>query len=333
MRSDVRAFILGALLLPLSLAPFAVYARNTPEGRLIADRARSIVTPTDLPTIDGPELDHLRSVAPSYRGGVAILVYHGIGSGTSSEGSYNLSPDRFAEQVAALEAAGMEPVTMQEVARAWEEGRELPQNAVAVTFDDGRTDAMLFADRVLGQADWRATMYVITSRAGGTRSPYYVGWDRLREYHRSGRWDLQSHTADLHRMIETDDGRLPAMTAVAPGLTLGQHRRIIRADLEQSAAEIEHEVGVRPLTFAYPFGAYGAERTNVAAMQRVVRSEVARAYALAVHQDDQENPELATRCSESTGLRRIEVGDWSGEELVRRIALAVEATAACPAIS
>lgn len=326
MRRDVRSFIVGALFLPLSAVPFGVYATQTPEGRLLVDRATATVAPPTLPSLSPSERSRIRAGAPAYDDAVAVLVYHGIGSGTSGEGAYRLTPKRFAEQLVALRAAGLVPVTMQEVAEARERRRALPANAVALTFDDGRTDAMLFADRLLEAAGWRATMYVITGRAEDGTSPYYVGWDQLTDYHRSGRWDLQSHTDDLHRL--TADG-LPALTALEDGEDLEEFRARIRRDLARAAASVEAHTGTAPATFAYPFGAHGAERTNDPAIAAIVAEEVGRRHSLAVHQDGQDDPRLVTDCERPLQLRRLEVGDWSGLELLERIAQAAARTDGC----
>lgn len=326
MRRDVRSFIVGALFLPLSAVPFGVYATQTPEGRLLVDRATATIAPPALPELSPAERARLRAAAPAYDDAVAVLVYHGIGSGTSGEGEYRLTPERFAEQLAAMRTAGLVPVTMQEVAEARAGGRALPANAVAVTFDDGRTDAMLFADRLLEQAEFRATMYVISGRAEDGTSPYYAGWDELTAYHRSGRWDLQSHTDDLHRLTADE---LPALTALEDGEDLEDFRFRIRRDLARAAASIEARTGVAPATFAYPFGAYGAERTNDPAIAAIVAEEVGRVHSLALHQDGQDAPRLVTSCDQPLQLRRLEVGDWPGIQLVRRIADAAERTDGC----
>lgn len=329
MNRELRAFVVGAVLLPLSALPFGVYATRTPEGRLLVDRATAAIAPPELPDLGPAERQRLDALAPRYEDGVAILVYHGIGSGASAEGSRTVSPERFGEHLAALEAAGFRPVTMQEVAQAWTGGRPLPANAVAITFDDGRTDAMLFADPLLERAGWRATMYVITGQAEEGTSPYYADWDHLVAYHRTGRWDLQSHSRDQHRRRALPGGDLPVLTSLGEGETLAAYRLRVRRDLDAAASAIEARTGAAPLTFAYPFGAHGADRTNDPALEGVLTEELRRRHALAVQQDGQDEARLATRCDDPLELRRLEVGDWTGVELVRRIAGAAGRTGPC----
>lgn len=317
--SWLRQVVAGLVALPLSALPFVAYANLTPEGRLLRDRALVALRPPALPTLGPRAAAAAVAAAPRYRGHVMALAYHGIGSASDGDGGFVVSPGRFGEHLATLRAAGMRTVTAAQVASAFQRGRPLPTNAVMISFDDGRTDAMMFADPLLAEARMAATMFVIT---GAAEKPgiYYASWDKLEGYARSGRWDLQSHTATLHHDQKAKGGgELPALTSLSPGESLAAYRARVRADLASASAAIERHVGRPPVAFAYPFGAYGAERTNDPGIRKVLRAEVTRRYALAFHQDDQGTVPLAGSGDDRLGLRRLEVGDWSGLDLLRRI--------------
>lgn len=318
-----RQLVAGLVMLPLSLLPFLAYGSWTPEGRLLADRIRVQIDPPTLPALTVDDLDALRAVAPSYEGHVMPLVYHGIGSGTAAEGDLAISPDRFAEHLVALKAAGMSFVTAQEVADAFRGGRPLPRNAVLLTFDDGRADAVLWATRLLRQARAVATMFVITD-AAESPGAYYASWDSLLD---SDVWDLQSHTAALHHMQGTEAGDLPALVSRADGESVDDWRRRVEADLDRADAAIREQTGRAPVAFAYPFGAWGAaDRTNDPDLAIHLWALLASRYRLAFHQDGQDEVRLAGPTSFPLDLRRLEVGDWSGEELLRRIDAAADRT-------
>lgn len=156
---------------------------------------------------------------------------------------------------------------------------------------------------------------IVTTAAG---PDWYAGW--LEGYARSGRWDLQSHTAHLHREVEVaGGGSLPALTSLRRGESLGAYRARVRDDLGQASGAIARHTGRRPVAFAYPFGAYGADRTNHGGIRRVLNEELRRRYAVAFHQDEQERIPLLTGDEDLLGLRRLEVQDWSGMELLKRI--------------
>ena len=323
MRGPRRQLLVGLLAIPLSVLPFVAYGAWTPEGRLLADKIEVRFSPPSLPELAPEELADVRAAAPSYEGHVMPLVYHGVGSDTTGEGDLAISPERFAEQLAALRAAGMHFVTAPEVAEAFSGGRPLPRNAVLLTFDDGRADAVLWATRLLEQAGAVATMFVITD---ATEAPgvYYAGWDALLD---RGVWDLQSHTADLHRLQDTDDGRFPALVSLADGETVDDWRERVREDLDRADAVLRERTGADPVAFAYPFGARGSDdRTNDPWLAVHLWKELATRYRLAFGQDGQDEVQLAGPSTFPLDLRRLEVGDWSGPELLERIAAAAART-------
>jgi peptidoglycan/xylan/chitin deacetylase (PgdA/CDA1 family) len=298
-RTQVRQLMVGLMALPLTAVPFVAYANLTPEGRLVRDRA--IVA------------------APRYEGAVMALAYHGIGSASDSEGGFVVSAKRFGEHLATLRAAGMNTVTAADIAAAFSGGPALPPNAVMLSFDDGRADAMMFADPLLKQAGMSATMFVI-SGAASEPGIYYASWDKVEGYARSGRWDIQSHTAESHREHAADGGgSLPALTSLAKGESLEEYRMRVREDLREAGDAIESHIGRRPVAFAYPFGAYGADRSNDPAIIDVLREEVEREYQLAFQQDDQDTVPVLTPDHDRLLLRRVEVENWSGIQLLQRI--------------
>ncbi len=326
---------LGQLLarwvaIPLSALPFLAYATFTPEGRLVRDRVVVAVAPPSLPKLSARQRGNAEAVAPRYEGAVMALAYHGIGSTPDGEGGFVVSPERFGEHLATLRAGGMNVVTATDVDGAFRGGAPLPPNAVMITFDDGRADAMLFADPLLKQARMRATMFVITDAASRS-GVYYSPWKRLKGYARSGRWDIQSHTSGSHHEQQAEGGeQLPALTSLGRGESLAEYRERVRHDLDEASDTIEANLGHRPVAMAYPFGAYGADRTNDPAIRDVLREEVARQYALAFHQDDQEQMPLVTGEADRLGLRRLEVEGWSGTLLLQHIADAARRSGFAP---
>ncbi|MEY2567901.1 MAG: hypothetical protein QOE35_2430 [Actinomycetota bacterium] len=330
MRRSLRQVLVGLLALPLSLGPFVAYASFTAEGKLLLERVTVAINPPKLPDLSASELAAARAMAPRYRGAVMALVYHGIGSGSDGDDRFVLSAGRFAEHLAVLRAAGMHTVTAREVATAFTSGRPLPPNAVMISFDDGRYDAVRFADPLLKQAGMRATMFVITSKASNP-GVYYAPWSRLEAASRSGRWDLESHTADSHHEQPVPDGRsLPALTSLTRGESISSYRARVRADLARASAAISAHTGRRPVAFAYPFGAFGGDRTNAADVRRVLGEEVTRQYAVAFHQQDQQTVPLVTAGQPRAGLRRLEVGDWPALTLLAHIGRAALSAPSTP---
>lgn len=318
-RKQVGQLLVGLMALPLTAVPFVAYANLTPEGRLVRDRAIVALVPPTLPTLTPRAVDAATGAAPRYDGAVMALAYHGIGSASDGEGGFVVSAKRFGEHLATLRAAGMNTVTAADVAAAFTGGPALPPNAVMLSFDDGRSDAMMWADPLLKQAGMTATMFVIS---GAAEEPgvYYASWDKIEGYAKSGRWDIQSHTAESHREHDAAGaGSLPALTSLAKGESLEEYRIRVREDFQEASDAIENHVGRRPVAFAYPFGAYGADRSNDPAIIDVLREEVAREYRIAFQQDDQDTVPVLRADQDHLLLRRVEVENWTGLQLLQRI--------------
>ena len=325
-----RQMLVGLIALPLSIGPFLAYGIFTPEGRILRDRLVVAISEPKLPELSPVQLAEATAGAPRYQGKVMALVYHGVGSTSDAEGGFVVSPRRFGEHLAMLRAAGMAAVTAAEVARAFSGGAPLPDNAVLITFDDGRADALLFADPLLEQAGMRATMFLISS-ATDRPNLYYADWSRIERAARSGRWDIEAHTHDSHRLEPAEGGEsLPILTSLQPGESLAEYRARVRDDLDHNSEAIEDHIGHRPVAFAYPFGAYGADRANDPAIRDILREEVSARYPIAFHQDEQESVPLLEPSHDRHGLRRLEVGDWSGAELLGRIRQAAGGASAAP---
>jgi hypothetical protein len=120
---------------------------------------------------------------------------------------------------------------------------------------------------------------------------------------------------------------LPVLTSLAPHEDLEDYRLRVEQDLRRASEAIESHVGVRPVAFAYPFGAYGgiydSDRHNHPRIGSALRT-IARQYSIAFDQDDQLSWGLAACEDDPFHLHRLEVGDWSGRELVDRISKAAD---------
>lgn len=122
-----------------------------------------------------------------------------------------------------------------------------PRTAV-ITFDDGYRDNLIAAETILSDFGAPATVFVVTSDVGksgvvwseaGEKLPAeMLGWEDLRKLTTMG-WEIGSHS---HFHIH-HDRRSEA-----------EQRRIIAKSIDS----IEQNLGFRPRTFAYPYGAYNA---------------------------------------------------------------------------
>jgi len=256
------------LLLPLSIIPIVLMAPALAEShdsfkRLWLNRGTVAAPAAPLTAAQRATFVPL----PTFRGAVPVLTYHGINPQIDSE--YTITPKAFAEQMAMLRQAGFHTITAEQYARfPGGSAKDLPSRPILITVDDGQLDSYRYADPILRQNGFRATMFVITDPVD-RGNPFYLRWDEFRKMRDSGRWDLQLHAGAMHKMVRIDaegtqgaayanrmwtDGHLESFAA---------YERRVTNDLELGMRRLRKELGpVRADLFAYPFSADGSWQTN-----------------------------------------------------------------------
>ncbi len=195
-----------------------------------------------------------------------VLTYHDISPTNRSE--YVVTPERFDQQLTALEAAGYRTLTTDEFVD-YLKGGPAPPRSVYITFDDGTNGLWVYGDRILAKHHMHAASYLITGKVDHNR-PYYLSWAEISRMAASGRWDFQDHTHDLHQRGQVDAAGtmasalsnrlwLPAQQRIE---TVEEYQQRLDSDITQSLADFEQHGLPRPQLFAYPFSEM-SERINV----------------------------------------------------------------------
>jgi peptidoglycan/xylan/chitin deacetylase (PgdA/CDA1 family) len=331
--SDRRKWLIesavGLVMLPLSIIPLWLYLTHTSDGYLLYLKGRYSIWPPATAQLSPPD----RAIAIAQRRrqihGVPVLAFHGIGpaslSAPGSDGRFVVARGRFAEQMRSLQAAGYRSITPIQLADYLRTSNPtlLPRKPILITFDDGRTDAMLQADKILKDTGMRATMFVIgaTAERGGF---YYEQADALSHFAGDGRWTLEAHTFDLHHVVATADGAAAALVYRKPGERIEQYRRRLAADIHQETRFLARFGAEAPIAFAYPFSNWGQEGDP--RVERALRDELAAHYQLGFDQDQQSGWQFALPGDDSLHIHRLEVLDWTGPQLLHRLALAAKHT-------
>lgn len=167
---------------------------------------------------------------------VPILVYHNLGP--EHKGRMLMAGSRFAEEMKYLKERGYRVISMRDFLEYTEGKRQLPRKAVVLTFDDGYRSFREFAEPLLKQLGFSATLFVYTDFVGSGLS-----WKDLRELQDAG-FDVEAHSkthGDLRRKQGESDAEYTAR---------------MRAELGQPQALFRQHLG-RPATIlAYPYGAW-----------------------------------------------------------------------------
>jgi peptidoglycan/xylan/chitin deacetylase (PgdA/CDA1 family) len=168
---------------------------------------------------------------------VPILTYHNLGE--QAKGRLVLAAASFREQMQYLKTNGYRVVSLAEFIEFTRLGRQLPQRAVVLTFDDGYRSFKDYAYPVLKELGFTATLFIYTDWVGAGRGS--LSWNDLRELTAAG-FDIEAHTkthADLRR---------------AQGETEAQYARRMHAELEVPQDLFNKNLGRRSPILAYPYG-------------------------------------------------------------------------------
>ncbi|MBV1942014.1 polysaccharide deacetylase family protein [Streptomyces sp. BV286] len=223
---------------------------------------------------------------------VPILMYHAVSEAPNdATRALSVTPEAFSAQMALLSGSGFTPIGTADLARSWRSSGPLPERPVLVTFDDGYEGVHRHALPVLAKHGFAATLFVST---GWLRGAYDTGggldemldWDQVREL-AGADVEIGGHSHTHPQLDQLTDASL-------------------RFELLRCREIIAGELGVRPASFAYPYG-YSSRRVREA-----VR-EAGFAQSLAVGNG------LARRRQGPYALRRVTVRRSTGIEEFERL--------------
>ncbi len=169
---------------------------------------------------------------------VPVLVYHNLAP--EAKGRMILAAKAFEEQMRYLKAKGYRVVGLADLVEFTRQGRQLPRRAVVLTFDDGYRAFRQYAQPVLKELGFTATLFVYTDYVGAGRSA--LSWQDLRELAAEG-FAVEAHSkshSDLRRVAGEPDA---------------QFARRMQAELEQPLELFRRNLTRAVRILAYPYGA------------------------------------------------------------------------------
>ena|SRR3989344_4049987 len=254
---------------------------------------------------------------------VPVLLYHGILD--KSDGENVLLKD-FKEQMFALKRNGWNTITIEELHGYIDEGKKLPNKSFLLTFDDGRKDSYYPVDPILKALDYNAVIFVISKYSLTQSSKYYLDKNELKEMLKSGRWEIQSHTKEGHTFYVIDKTGTKGHF-YSDRLWLSNMNRLeneeeftsrITKDFQESKSDLEKNLDINIISFAYPFGDYGQNSLNYSNATKVVLKTIAPIYPMTFYQTWGEYTQNSP--NNKILVKRIEVDkDWDAQKLLEVI--------------
>ena len=231
----------------------------------------------------------------------------------------------------ALERAGFVAVSLEALARFYEDGGELPEKSLVLTFDHGYLSSYNSADPVLRELGWPAVLFVMTERQE-RRDPFFVYWDRVEHMVASGLWEIGSHGHHGHDPVPVDEAggtgpffiRARWLPEVLRLETWEEFEDRVRRDHDRARDVLSQRTGGEILAYAPPLRDVAGLSAAPEAHQ-TTREIVQSTYRLAFFDD---RFGVNDRRSDPKRLKRLRVEPgWTPEELGRRVDFSMGATA------
>ncbi len=125
------------------------------------------------------------------------MYHHFVKTGEKTIGT-TITDEAFEEQMVYLKSNGYNAVTDNDMIDFYYNGKELPQNSIHITIDDGYRSNYEIAYPILKENNMKATIFTVVSRTEGEYKPTSLTWEQMKEMSDSGIINIQSHTYDLH---------------------------------------------------------------------------------------------------------------------------------------
>ena len=174
------------------------------------------------------------SLFQSAKGGIPVLNYHQIND--TEKNALTVNTEQFEAKMKYLSENGYTAITPADMLDAWENGTQLPEKPVIITFDDGYLDNYNHAFPVLEKYQLKATIFLISDYVN--TYPNYLTWSDVQDMQQSGLIDFESHTLSHEELTK------------APDLDEAKHQ------LTGSKQAIEWNLGKQVNFIAYPCGEY-----------------------------------------------------------------------------
>lgn len=189
---------------------------------------------------------------------IPILMYHSI-QNEKDESKIIISKERFEEDLKFIKENGFNAISFYELIEYKESKKELPENPIILTFDDGLLSNYTNAFPLLKKYNIKGNMFLIGSRAGvknynDVEYWTYYNWDQAREMEKSGLVDINPHSYDLHnyeKNIEHGQGLDRAKKE-----SKENYYKRIKEDTIKANEIFEKELNKKPIIYAYPYGNY-----------------------------------------------------------------------------
>jgi peptidoglycan/xylan/chitin deacetylase (PgdA/CDA1 family) len=192
-----------------------------------------------------------------------VLLYHQFtppGVRAPAKFMWTMPQDVFATEMKYLHDNHFNVVPLADVIAFAKGEKELPPNAVAITFDDGYKSPLVFAAPILKQYNFPWTFFVYPAFIGNHPTTNYRGaasWPELVELQKEG-VDIECHSM-THPNLKSNLQVWPPDSKHAHRLTPEEYDTFLTDEIVTSKQIIEKQLNKTVTRFAYPYGNYNKQ--------------------------------------------------------------------------
>lgn len=194
---------------------------------------------------------------------VPIIMYHSILK--SKSGKYIVNPSTLEDDLKFIKNNGYTTITMTDLINYVYSDYELPEKPIIITFDDGHYNNLTYALPLLEKYDMLAVISIVgkytdTYTESDEANPNYgyLRWKDINDLMKSGRFEFQNHTYELHNITKNRRGCMKMK-----GESFEAYKTVLSKDLSKLQQEFSINTGYIPNTFTYPFGAISSDSMDI----------------------------------------------------------------------
>jgi peptidoglycan/xylan/chitin deacetylase (PgdA/CDA1 family) len=225
--------------LPPKPAPKPAEPQLTPEQELIEKKLK------DSAMLEAAAPEPVIPAAPAFElnksANVAVLGYHDVRDRGGSP--MLIAGSKFREQMQVIKDSQIPVVSLADV-MAWKKGeKNIPQESIVITFDDGWEGVYTYAYPVLKEFGFPFTVYLYKKYVNiGGRS---MNWDQIKEMMQHG-CEIGSHSVSHESLKKKPKGKMSD----------ADFQQWVLSELKDSREFLEQNLKVKIPSFAYPYGIF-----------------------------------------------------------------------------
>ncbi len=193
-----------------------------------------------------------------------IIMYHSILKDKNYTGKYVVTPEKIEEDIKYLKEKGYKSVLPSDLVEYAKGNKILPDKPYMITLDDGAYNNLTYLLPILIKYDECALINIVGkysetfSESGDTNPQYsYLKWEDIDTLLNSGRIEIGNHSYNCHSQDNRNGAKIKKYE------DKDAYKDMFLKDTKKTEDLLFQNNKIKPIVYAYPFGAYSSESEDV----------------------------------------------------------------------